>query len=82
MARARRRHPSQFVDDVAPPRVRTTPEVCPVCQVSLPDVLLDVTTHLQSHAPVELCQHCDSKDKGWRLDWDGVQYFRKDLSLF
>jgi hypothetical protein len=80
MARARRRHLSQFVDDVPPPRVKTMPAVCPMCQEAYPDELM--LPHLQSHAPASLCSRCDEKEKGWRLDLDGVQYFRKDVSLF
>jgi hypothetical protein len=79
MARARRKHPSQFVDDEAHPGVKTMPLVCPLCGVSSPDEMI---THLQSHAPTALCQRCDGKEKGWRLDLDGANHFRPDVSVF
>ena len=79
MARARRKQASQFVDDGPSPMARGLPAVCPLCQVSYGAEML---THLHSHAPGEMCQRCDEKDKSWRLDEDGVQYFRKDVSLF
>ena len=79
MARARRKQPSQVVDNGAPPTVKTLPAVCPLCGGSFPREML---THLHRHAPVELCQHCDGKDKGWRLDTDGATHFRPDVSLF
>jgi hypothetical protein len=56
--------------------------MCPLCQVSLPAAILEATTHLQSHAPVELCARCDQQEKGWRLDWDHVKYPRPDMSFF
>ena len=60
MARGRRK---QYSKDVEPldPQQRTLPVICPLCQESLPAVILEATTHLQSHAPVELCQRCDRK---------------------
>jgi hypothetical protein len=79
MARARRKQASQFIDDVPSPRAKAMPDVCPLCEVSYG---AEISTHLLSHAPVELCQRCDEQDKSWRLDEDGVQYFRKDVSLF
>jgi hypothetical protein len=79
MARARRKVNVQGAEGEAKPRVKTMPSVCPLCGVSSPD---EMTTHLQSHAPAEICSRCDQKEKGWRLDLDGVQYFRKDVSLF
>jgi hypothetical protein len=79
MARARRKQASQFVNDVPAPRAKTMPAVCPLCEVSYGTETL---THLLRHAPGELCQRCDEKEKGWRLDLDGVQYFRKDVSIF
>jgi hypothetical protein len=81
MARGRRK---QYSTDVEPldPKHRTLPEVCPLCQVSLPAAILEATTHLQSHAPVELCARCDQQEKGWRLDWDHVKYPRPDMSFF
>jgi hypothetical protein len=42
----------------------------------------EMLTHLESHAPTALCQHCDGKEKGWRLDTDGANHFRADVSIF
>jgi hypothetical protein len=79
MARARRKQPSQFVDHEAPPRARTSPRVCPRCDLEVPGEMI---THLQSHSPIELCQRCDATEKGWKLDCDAVQYVRQDVSIF
>jgi hypothetical protein len=53
--------------------------VCPLCGMSFPREML---THLESHAPVELCQRCDGKEKGWRLDSDSATHPRPDMSIF
>jgi hypothetical protein len=60
------------------PPARKTPEVCPLCGVSP----LNIMDHLTSHAPKELCQRCDGKEKSWKVDLDGVQHFRPDISVF
>lgn len=78
MARARRKQ-EQVDAGEGKPIARTMPDVCPVCGIS---DRAEMPIHLQSHAPVEICQRCDVPQKGWRLDWDGVQYFRKDVSIF
>jgi hypothetical protein len=81
MARGQRK---QYSKDVEPldPKQRTLPDTCPLCQESLLAAILEATTHLQSHAPAELCARCDQKEKGWRLDWDNVKYPRPDMSFF
>jgi hypothetical protein len=80
MARARRRKPEVQVDArEGKPIVKSLPAMCPLCGVSVPREML---THLLSHAPGELCQRCDGKEKGWRLDTDGATHFRPDMSLF
>ena len=71
-------HASEPLD----PTQRTLPDLCPLCGESLPGAILEATAHLQSHAPVELCERCDQKEKGWRLDWDNVKYPRPDMSFF
>jgi hypothetical protein len=79
MARARRKpNSAPDEDDGAPIIRRTIPKMCPLCEVSSPDML----THLHRHAPVKVCQRCEMKEKGWRPDLDAVQYFRTDLSIF
>jgi hypothetical protein len=84
MARARRKHPSQFVDDEPPPMGKSMLVVCPLCgrgpdDIPFPD---DMAAHLKSHAPAEICQRCDGKERDWRLDWDNVKYPRPDVSVF
>jgi hypothetical protein len=78
MARGRRK---QYSTDVEPldPKQRTLPDVCPLCRMPFAQEML---THLQSHAPVEVCQRCDGKEKGWRLDTDGALHPRSDMSIF
>jgi hypothetical protein len=81
MARGRRK---QYAETGEPldPKQRTIPDKCPLCQESLTAAILEATTHLQNHAPVELCVRCDQKEKGWRLDWDNVKYPRPDMTFF
>jgi hypothetical protein len=84
MAKARRKKGREPVEGEDTPRARTTPEVCPICgtireAITFPD---DMSAHLQSHAPGAVCQYCDGKEKGWRLDLDGAIHFRPDVSLF
>ncbi len=55
------------------------PAMCPLCGDPFGTEML---THLRSHAPAEVCQRCEVKEKGWRLDLDGVRYFRSDVSIF
>jgi hypothetical protein len=59
----------------------TLPDVCPLCSdtPAFPD---DMLAHLQRHAPALICQRCDGKEKGWRLDSDGATHFRPDISIF
>jgi predicted RNA-binding Zn-ribbon protein involved in translation (DUF1610 family) len=76
MARGRRKSYSNAGEPLAPQQ-RALPHVCPLCGVSSPD-----EPHLKSHAPGELCQHCDGTEKGWRLDLDGTVHFRTDMSVF
>ena len=78
MARARRKQGLQVDAGESKPIVKATPEVCPLCGSADEDML----THLQSHAPTALCQRCEAKDKGWRLDGDGAAHHRPDVSLF
>jgi hypothetical protein len=78
MARARRSKSALVDEGEGKPIAKSLPEVCPLCSSADEGML----THLQSHAPVALCQHCDGKEKGWRLDTDGALYFRTDVSLF
>ena len=78
MARARRKQ-GQVDEGESKPIVKSMPTVCPLCGVEAADEML---THLQSHAPGEICQRCDGKEKGWRLDTDGATHFRADVSLF
>jgi hypothetical protein len=78
MARGRRKAYSRDAEPLEPQQ-RTLPAVCPLCGGSCPQEML---THLQSHAPVEICQRCDGKEKGWRLDGDGAAHHRPDVSLF
>jgi hypothetical protein len=61
---------------------RTTPQSCPVCERSLSGTTDEATTHLRSHAPQQACGNCGTQHTGWTLDWDGVMYPRKDVSLF
>jgi hypothetical protein len=77
MARGRRK---QYAGDFDPinPQQHSLPAVCPLCQSSADQML----PHLQSHAPGKLCQRCDGKEKGWRLDTDGATHFRADVSIF
>jgi hypothetical protein len=79
MARARRKPGVQVDAGEGKPMVRGLSEVCPLCKVAYG---AEISMHLQSHAPASLCQRCDEQDKGWRLDLDGVQYFRQDVSIF
>jgi hypothetical protein len=39
-------------------------------------------THLESHAPEDLCQRCEGKEKGWRLDTDGAMHFKVEVGIF
>jgi hypothetical protein len=78
MARPRRKPALQVVEGEGTPPTRTMPEVCPLCGISSDEML----THLQRHAPVEICQRCDGKKKGWRLDGDGATHFRTDVGIF
>jgi hypothetical protein len=59
----------------------TLPDVCPLCSdtPAFPD---DMLAHLQRHAPALICQRCDGKEKGWRLDSDGATHFRPDIGIF
>jgi hypothetical protein len=61
MARARRGQAVQVADGGQTPRVRTAPEVCPVCGASYS---VEMLTHLPSHAPTELCTRCTETEKG------------------
>jgi hypothetical protein len=80
MARSRRKKDAEPAEgDGAPIAKRIMPDVCLLCGNRSGAEML---THLYSHAPAELCQRCEVKDKGWRLDLDGVQYFRADVSIF
>jgi hypothetical protein len=79
MARARRKPQVQVDAGEGKSIVKTLPAVCPLCGVSFPR---EMRTHLLSHAPVEPCQRCDGKEKGWRLDTDGATHFRPDVSIF
>jgi hypothetical protein len=80
MARARRKPNSASTEgDGAPIAKRIMPNVCPLCGNRSGAEML---AHLRSYAPAEVCQPCDVKEKGWRLDWDAVQYFRADVSIF
>jgi hypothetical protein len=84
MAKARRKKGSEPVNGEDTPRVRATPEVCPICgttreAITFPD---DMAAHLQSHAPVGRCPHCGNQHTDWKVDWDGVSYPRKDMSIF
>ena len=82
MARARRRTTkAEDAGDTLAPQ-RTIPEACPVCEQSLPRTMDEATTHLRNHAPQEPCGHCGTQHTGWTLDWDGIMYPRKDISLF
>jgi hypothetical protein len=81
MARARRKTAQPPEKDVQHLVVRIMPAYCPLCEARLEHVPSG-TAHLQSHAPAELCQRCDEQTKGWHLDWDAVQYFRKDRAIF
>jgi predicted RNA-binding Zn-ribbon protein involved in translation (DUF1610 family) len=76
MARGQRKRDAYAGEPLAPTQ-RALPELCPLCGVSSPD-----EPHLRSHAPGELCQHCDGKEKAWRLDLDGTVHFRTDVSVF
>lgn len=76
MARGKRKSYAHAGEPLAPQQ-RTLPAVCPLCSVSSPD-----EPHLKSHAPGELCQRCDGKEKGWRLDSDEATHPRPDMSLF
>ena len=76
MARSRRKQ-GQVDTGESKPIGKSMPAVCPLCGLDAPAL-----THLQSHAPGELCQRCDGKEKGWRLDTDGALHFRPDVSLF
>jgi hypothetical protein len=83
MAGARRSKPGQVKGDWTP-ITPTLPEVCPLCgsgpdELPFPD---DMAAHLRSHAPAEICQRCDGKERDWRLDWDNVKYPRTDMSVF
>jgi hypothetical protein len=78
MARARARRKDQQDWTSINPHM---PDVCPLC-ANTPAFPNDMLAHLQSHAPTALCQRCDGKEKGWRLDTDGVRHFRPDVSLF
>jgi transcription elongation factor Elf1 len=77
MARARRSKQGEVKGDWTPIKP-TLPDECPLCGVSSDEML----PHLQSHAPVEICQRCEAKEKGWRLDGDGATHFRTDIGLF
>lgn len=80
MARSRRKKGAEPADGDGEPTIsRTMPAVCPLCGNHSDAEML---AHLQSHAPAEVCQCCDVKEKGWRLDLDGVQHFRVDVSIF
>jgi hypothetical protein len=84
MARARRKPGSAPVEGADTSRGRVTPAVCPLCgttreAITSPD---DMAAHLQRHAPVGRCPHCGDQHTGWNVDWDGVAYPRKDVSLF
>jgi hypothetical protein len=78
MARGRRKEYSRDVEPLDP-KQHALPAVCPLCGMSFAHEML---THLQSHAPGELCQCCDGKEKGWRLDTDGAMHFRPDVGVF
>jgi hypothetical protein len=77
MARGRRKQ-AQVDEGEIKPIGKTLSTVCPLCRVEDSEML----THLQSHAPVAICQRCDGQDKGWRLDTDGALHFRPDVSMF
>jgi hypothetical protein len=62
--------------------VRIMPAHCPICEEHMPDLIPAATDHLQGHAPAEVCQRCEGKEKGWRLDWDLANHPRPDVSLF
>jgi hypothetical protein len=78
MARGRRKEYSRDAEPLDP-KQRTLPAVCPLCEMSVPREML---THLESHAPVEVCTRCDGKEREWRLDTDGANHFRADVSIF
>lgn len=77
MARVRRKQ-GHVDEGEQQPIVTRMPDVCPLCAVSSDEMV----THLQSHAPIEVCQRCEANEKGWRLDSDGVTHFRPDVSIF
>jgi hypothetical protein len=78
MARARRRKPQIQVDaSEGKPIVRDVSAACPVCGHPFVKGSLDrraeMPTHLQGHAPTELCGTC-VKPQGWKIDWDTVNH--------
>ena len=79
MARFRRKVHEHGHEGETKPQVKAMPAVCPLCGVSSSD---EMTTHLQSHAPGEMCLRCNGQEKSWRLDLDGSTHFRPDVSLF
>ncbi len=80
MARLRRKKGVEPPEGEGEPIVRRTmSDVCPLCGNRAG---AEILTHLYNHAPAEVCQRCEVKEKGWRLDLDGVQYFRPDVSIF
>jgi hypothetical protein len=85
MARARRSKPGQVKGDWTP-ITPTLPDTCPLCGQKFIEGNLDMRaempTHLQSHAPAEICQRCDGTGRAWRLDADGATHFRADVSIF
>jgi hypothetical protein len=82
MARARRRNTRTNEPDFTPVAQRTIPEVCPVCQQSLPRTPDEAARHLQQHAPMDGCRNCGEKHVGWKIDWDLIQYPRPDVTIF
>jgi hypothetical protein len=76
--RTRKTTPAEETPAVKP----LVPDVCPVCPKPLPGTRAEAITHLQGHAPPQACGNCGTQHTGWTLDWDGVMYPRKDVSLF